>query len=348
MDHAGIRDKLSAYLDGAVTPREKALIEEHLKTCPECETALRDLRRTVERLRTMGEEEPPPWLTQRIMARIREEAAQEKGFLRRFFPPMRWKLPLEAAALVFLSVTVYMVYRGVSPEVKIAVPPVAEIQREGTPQAPPAITPGSETEQKPAVPEKRPTEEKKQDIASAKGRAVPRSSGEAPAAALPSESAREEAASQFAQPPAAAPAPMPETKGGAQRVLGEQGDMALPRDAENRRKEEKSASSPAMRAKAVAPTAMRDMRVVLGVNDTDTAFREIDRIAGLSGGTIVRRSARDEGGVCIVRVERERLGEFLERVGKIGEVRKTTPLPAGESGVVEVLITVETVNRPGK
>jgi hypothetical protein len=341
MDHAGIRDKLSAYLDGAVTPREKALIEEHLKTCPECETSLRDLRRTVERLRTMGEEEPPPWLTQRIMARIREEAAQEKGFLRRFFPPMRWKLPLEAAALVFLSVTVYMVYRSVSPEVKIAVPPVAEIQREGAPQAPPAVTPGSETEQPPAVPEKRPTEKKKQDVASTKGRAVPRSSGETPAAALPSESAREEAASQFAPPPPAAPATMPETKGGAQRVLGEQGDMALPRDAENRLKEEKRAPSPAMRAKAVAPTVMREMRVVLGVNDTDTAFREIERIAGLAGGTIVRRIARDEGGVCIVRVERERLGEFLERVGKVGEVRGKTPLPAGGNGMVEVLITVE-------
>ncbi|MDD3293319.1 MAG: zf-HC2 domain-containing protein [Geobacteraceae bacterium] len=41
MDHAGIREMLSAYLDGEVTPGERSLIEEHLKTCPECGNALR-------------------------------------------------------------------------------------------------------------------------------------------------------------------------------------------------------------------------------------------------------------------------------------------------------------------
>jgi anti-sigma factor RsiW len=344
MDHAEIRYKLSAYLDGAVTPREKSLIEEHLETCAECGTAVRELRRTVDRLRELGEEEPPPWLTQRIMARIGEEAAQEKSIWRRFFLPLRWKLPVEAAALVFLSVTVYLVYRTVSPEVKIAVPPVAEMQREAAPQSPPAAGLRDRTEQPPAVPEKLSTEKKKEDVASARGRTASRPPQAPPAAAIPSESSREETAPSFAPPPA--PAPIPENKGSSPRILRQHSDMAVPRDAEEERKEEKKAASPAMRSKAAAPAMPREVRLDLVVDDADAAFREIGKIAGLSGGSLVRREGREEGRVAIVRVMRGRLGEFLERIGNIGEIRKTTPFPAAENGVVEVLITVETVNRP--
>jgi anti-sigma factor RsiW len=346
MDHAEIRDKLSAYLDGAVTLREKSLIEKHLETCPECGTALRELRRTVARLGNLGEEHPPPWLTQRIMAQVGEEAGREKSLLRRLFLPLRWRLPMEAAALVFLSVSVYLVYRMVSPEVKIAVPPVAEIQGEAAPQAPPAAAPRYKTAQSPAETEKRPAEKKKEEVAAGRG-SKPRHAPPAgqPAAAPSYESSRGEAPSSFARPPAPASPSMPENKGASQGILREDTDLALPRDAEAPRKEEKSAPSPAMRTKAVAPAAVKEVRLVLVVADTDTAFMEIDRLVDLSGGATVRRGVGDEGGVQTVRVKRERLGEFLERLGKIGEIRKKTPLPASGNGAVTVLISVETVNR---
>jgi hypothetical protein len=349
MDHAEIRDKLSAYLDGAVSPREKTLIEEHLKTCPECGTALLELRRTVARLGNLGEEEPPPWLTQRIMAQVREEAGREKSLLRRLFLPLRWKLPMEVAALAFLSVSVYLVYRTVSPQVKIAVPPVAEVQREGAPQAPPVAGPRDKTEQPPAETEKRPAEKKKEDVAASR-RSKPSQGTPAdqPAAAPSYKSSRKEAPDSFARPPASVPPPIPENKGASPRILRENTELAAPRDAETLRKEEKSAPSPAMRAKALAPTAVKEVRLVLVVADTDDAFREIDRLVGLSGGATVRRGAHAEGGGQTVRVERERLGEFLERLGEIGEIRKKTPLPVAGNGMVDVLITVETVNRPAR
>ncbi|NMC74823.1 MAG: DUF2275 domain-containing protein [Geobacteraceae bacterium] len=344
MDHSGIRCKLSAYLDGAVSAREKALIEEHLRVCPECAAALRDLRRTVECLRTLGEEEAPPGVTGRVMARIREEDSHRASLWHRIFLPLRRNLPLEAAALVLLSVTVYLVYRTVSPEVKIAVPPVGEIQREAAPQAPPAAAPPSGAERSPAVPETRPMEKKKGDDASAKGRAAPPPFRETPAGALPSHAAREEASSPVALPPPAPPAPMSETTGGASRLFREQGDGALPRNGEGLRKEGKSVSSPALRTKGGGTAAMREMRVVLGADDADAAFREIDRITVRAGGAVVRKVAGQEGGVCTVRVDGDRLVEFLDSLGSIGEIRRKTPLPAAENGAVDVLITVEAVN----
>jgi hypothetical protein len=348
MEHAEIRDKLSAYLDGAVSLREKSLIEEHLETCPECAIALRELRQTVARLGNLGEEEPPPWLTQRIMTQVREEAGREKSLLRRLFLPLRWKLPMEVAALAFLSVSVYLVYRTVSPGVKIAVPPVAEIQGEAAPQAPPAAVPRDKTEQPPAMAAKRPTLKKQDDSAAGRGSSLRQPSQVPPAAAPSYESSREEAPASYARPPASVPPPIPENKGASQRLLREDTEFAAPRDAETRRKEEKSVPSPAMRAKALAPAVVREVRLVLVVADTDDAFREIDRMVGLSGGVTVRRGARDEVVGQTVRVERERLGEFLERLGEIGEIRKRTPLPGAGNGMVDVLITVETVNRPAR
>jgi hypothetical protein len=341
MDHAEIRGKLSAYLDGAVTPREKSLIEKHLETCQECGTVFRELRQTVDRLRNLGEEEPPPWLTQRVMARIAEEAEQDKGFWRRLFLPLRWKLPVEAAALLFLSVTVYLVYRTVSPEVNIAVPPVAEIQGEAAPQLPPIAGPQLKREQLP--------EARKRDDTAAGREDVERQSAEnRPAAAPPSVSSREASPSTSVLPPAPAPPVMSEKKGAFPGHLQESNESVPSRDSAGLRKEEKNAASPAMRAKALAPAVAKEVRLVLVVADRDTAFREIDRIAGLSGGATVRKGSLDDGGVQTVRVERENLGEFLERLGAIGEIRKKMPLPAEGSGMVDVLITVETVNRPAR
>jgi hypothetical protein len=347
MDHAEIRDKLSAYLDGAVTPREKSLIEEHLETCPECGAALRELRRTVARLRNLGEEEPPPWLTQRIMAHVREEAGREKGFWRRLFLPLRWKLPMEAAALVFLSVSAYLVYRTVSPEVKIAVPPVAEIQGEAAHQAPSAVAPRYKAVQPPTMTEQRPVEKKKEDVGASR-RSKPSQGTPAgqPAAAPAYDPSREETPSSFTRPAAPVPPPMLENKGASQGGLRKDNDLAPSRDTESLRKEEKSAPSPAVRAKALAPAVVKEVRLVLVVEDADDAFREIDRMVGLSGGATVRKGARDEGGVQAVRVARESLDGFLERLGEVGKVRKRTPLPVAGNGMVDVLITVETVNRP--
>ena len=40
MEHNTCRENLSAYLDGELPQREKALLEAHLADCPECRAVL--------------------------------------------------------------------------------------------------------------------------------------------------------------------------------------------------------------------------------------------------------------------------------------------------------------------
>jgi len=118
---------LSEYIDGAVTPGEKAAIEEHLASCPECSVAREELQKAVQHLRDREDVEAPPWLTQKIMATVREEAEQKTGLLRTLFFPLRIKLPLQAVAVLFLAVTALYVSQSIQPTMRIAEGPTDEM-----------------------------------------------------------------------------------------------------------------------------------------------------------------------------------------------------------------------------
>lgn len=132
MEHNDIRHKLSEYLDGVVTAGEKAEIEEHLKTCSRCSDALAELRKTIEAVRQIEEEEPPAWMTSKIMARVRAESEQNKGVFQRLFYPLAIKIPLQTVAVLFLAVTVFSIYRSIQPEMRYAETPapVSETKKE--------------------------------------------------------------------------------------------------------------------------------------------------------------------------------------------------------------------------
>ncbi|MEA3459970.1 MAG: zf-HC2 domain-containing protein, partial [Chloroflexota bacterium] len=49
-EHQRVRGMLSAYIDGELSPEERALVEAHLAECESCARNLRTLRRTVELL----------------------------------------------------------------------------------------------------------------------------------------------------------------------------------------------------------------------------------------------------------------------------------------------------------
>jgi hypothetical protein len=108
MDHNDIRHKLSEYIDETLTPEEQASVEEHLKSCPDCSKALMELRKTVGHISETEEVEPPAWMKQTIMARVRaEEEKKKQGLFHRIFFPLHVKLPLETIGLLFIAVTVY-------------------------------------------------------------------------------------------------------------------------------------------------------------------------------------------------------------------------------------------------
>jgi hypothetical protein len=122
-----IQEKLSAYIDGDISSGERRLIEEHLKSCQQCNETLADLRKTTECVRDLGDIEPPAWLTQKIMTKIRSEAGRQKSIWQKLFYPLHIKLPVEAAVAVLLAVTTIYIFRTMQPEIKPAKAPVEEM-----------------------------------------------------------------------------------------------------------------------------------------------------------------------------------------------------------------------------
>jgi hypothetical protein len=142
MEHNTIRHMLSEYLDGSVAAQTKAEIEEHLKTCPECKNALDELRKTIEQVKSIEQIDPPVWMTQKIMAKVRAEAEEKKGLFQRLFFPLSLKLPIQAVAVAFLTVTVFYMYRGTQPTENFSEVPLPSKQelasRKEVPPAPAA------------------------------------------------------------------------------------------------------------------------------------------------------------------------------------------------------------------
>ena len=122
-----IQEKLSAYIDGDISSEEKMLIDEHLKSCQQCNETLAEMTKTTEYVRNLADIEPPAWLTQKIMTKIRSEAGREKSIWRKLFYPLPIKLPLEAALAVLLAVTTIYIFKTMQPEMKLAKAPVEEM-----------------------------------------------------------------------------------------------------------------------------------------------------------------------------------------------------------------------------
>ena len=79
MECNDVQEKLSAYVEGIISHDEKMLIDEHLTLCQKCCESLADLKKTVEYINNLEDIEPPAWLTQKIMARVRSEAKPKEG-----------------------------------------------------------------------------------------------------------------------------------------------------------------------------------------------------------------------------------------------------------------------------
>lgn len=128
MECKDVRERFSAYIEGFSPPHEAGEIEHHLASCRECREAGEELRRTIRLLAALPDVEAPPWLKQKIMTRIRDEAEAKPGLMKRIFHPLRIKVPIQVFATVLIAVTVMYVYTGVKREAKILQPPAGPVQ----------------------------------------------------------------------------------------------------------------------------------------------------------------------------------------------------------------------------
>lgn len=133
-----IENNLSLFLDGLLSEEDQADAEEHLQSCPRCTEALARLRKTKELANSLHDVEPPPWLRQKIMARVREEAGK-KSFLYKLFYPLQIKIPVQIFATVCIAVLAAYIYRAGEDRMKDIVPssapaPVVQIQKSQLPE----------------------------------------------------------------------------------------------------------------------------------------------------------------------------------------------------------------------
>jgi hypothetical protein len=119
MECSNIQEKLSVYIGDIISAEEKAFIDEHLKSCERCSESLSDLKKTIEYVKNLEEIEPPSWLTQKVMARVRTEAKQKRGIIQRLFYPLHIKLPIEVAATIAIAITTIYVFKTIQPEIKL-------------------------------------------------------------------------------------------------------------------------------------------------------------------------------------------------------------------------------------
>lgn len=125
-----IQDRLSAYLEGELEAAERRNIESHVEECVGCRQELALLRRTVSTLQSLEEIEVPPRLTAAIQADVNARGRfRWRQLASRLFFPLHIKLPLEAMALLLVSLGVVYVYRS-APELAQAPRPQAVTERE--------------------------------------------------------------------------------------------------------------------------------------------------------------------------------------------------------------------------
>jgi anti-sigma factor RsiW len=66
-----IVELLSDYLEDALPARERARVDAHLQTCPECTAYLTQLRATIGALGRLREDDVPPPIRERLVAAFR-------------------------------------------------------------------------------------------------------------------------------------------------------------------------------------------------------------------------------------------------------------------------------------
>lgn len=138
-----IKKQLSAYIDNELTSDERLKIKGHLDTCQDCAEELDALKKSIEHLQNLDKVNPPPWLTKKVIESIKTEWANietppKKSLFEKIFYPFYIKVPVGAAAAVFIAVITIYIFKVIEPamEYKALQEPPKEISEEAVPLLP--------------------------------------------------------------------------------------------------------------------------------------------------------------------------------------------------------------------
>jgi anti-sigma factor RsiW len=334
--HSDIQKLLSAYCGNDLSTGDRIMVEEHLSECPICRAELADLQITTRLIRTTPEVESPPWMTVRIMARIREEKASRRSWLKNLFFPLHIKIPLEVMALLVVCVSGYYMSRTVETELKAPsvlqdAPPAAPVEDKPVKRAMPIQPTESKTEK--AVP-MAPV----QKNLDSRNDAVQSSESTLSAPTVPQPILKSERAA-----PAAGAAAEPAMKSVPGAGVSSSSLDAAP---EMKKKSSKGAQRQEMESMAPAPAgrAVRDtadkyvpqLLLRLTVSDSSVVAGDIRSAATRSGAQIVEESGSNTTRL-ILRIPVLRLPDLVEQLGRIGRL-SDYPKSYGNAQEMEVTI----------
>ncbi|HUJ89908.1 MAG TPA: zf-HC2 domain-containing protein [Syntrophorhabdales bacterium] len=356
-----IQVMLPALLEGVLSPDEERLANEHLAMCQHCGAALEDLKKAANLIQGLEEVEPPPWFTQKVMSRIREEAEQKKsGIFGRLFYPLHVKVPIQALASLLIVVLALYVYRSVEPETEVVQTP-SEVARQDI------TVPKHEAEQEydkagagSPTPENKALSKGPREKASGTIAAVPRPEGaeigdreEAPPpVGLAADSTKAEnqeavAGKQAQEMRAAVPstiqreAPQMQKAAPLKLTQREQESM-VSAGAQSRMKEAPDSMGPQSprQTQAFAAKKAEPIGFTLHANDVEaTTDKTIKLLGQLDAHSIVIES-RDGVQVITGELAVQKVEELFKKLSPLGRMEEKSPHPVITEGTVSVRIEV--------
>jgi hypothetical protein len=362
-----IQDLLPSFLEGVLSSDKKRLVREHLAMCQQCSAALEEQKRTVLLVQNLDEVEPPPWFAQKVMSKVREEAAGSPvtehrslitGIISKLFYPLHVKVPIQALASALIVVLALYLYRSVEPEMKIAQAPseVArgltaqkkELQQQydkagaGTSTAENESVPGPRREKAAGTITETRTETakkaEKEEATPPAGLAAQRAKVEKKEAVADRqvEEMRTAASSpgQRAVSPVQKVPPPVLARGGAENKVstGLQGKME--------EAHESSIPQAARQAKTVTAKKTEPIGIALCVNDVTAAVDETRQFLSQLGARSVAAESRDGIAVITAELAVDKIEELFRKLAPLGQVEEKGHRPATTEGFISIRIEV--------
>jgi hypothetical protein len=329
MEHNDIRHKLSEYIDGAVTAQERSEIENHLSSCSACKDALTELQKTIEHIKAIEEIEPPAWLSQKIMATVRAETEQKKGFFHRYFFPLRVKLPIQAVAVLFLAVTAFYINQAVHLTPELSETPIQEFTGEkgkpliSTEQDTFGKTDASALRSKKVAqsPEYKALDMKLEYERPARPMIEDRVATPVPAPSKPAEQAAPRKDNAAMGNRASAP------HAGESALMREQQATSVGRGLEAGIMQESEPSLRKRKAGLAQDKVVPTITYVVSVKDLETAARDLEAAFEKLGGTLSKKERLESRSIYTIMLSAQRFSDLSRELKLIGVVTEKAAVP---------------------
>jgi hypothetical protein len=310
-----VENDLPLYLDDLLSTADKKEVEEHLESCPQCTKALIQLNKTKMMAQSLARVEPPPWLKQKTMAGVREQA-EKKSFVQKWFYPVRVKIPVQIMATLVITVLAVYIYRSGDEQMKSVLPPrasapVIESQQDQLQEQKIKMSSDQAIQKEDQVTQKK--EAPRAEVRARTVDAVRDAKGQVP----------------------------PDIKDG-KYVVARDAETAAPSAAALERKKESYAlgasmnQSEAPQEKIIMPRA----NIILRVTNADTAYVEAENILHNNEAKKIIKQTPDGKIFISAEIKAQKIKDVIAQLKKVGQVEEDGMPAANAAGNISVLIEI--------